>query len=304
MKKYLLYILLFFAFAAIIDRGFGHVCRHLAADAKGGTTYHYNYIANKTSEDIILMGSSRMCRHYNPQILEDSLGMSVYNTGIKGNGIILNYGLLELIVGRYSPKLIVYDVFAFDMYDDSRFADDNVRYLDNLKDYYDVPAIREIFEDVNPSEKWKLYSQMYRYNSKLPRILGDRFHPTEKYNKGYNPYYGTMDYVKEEDDRNDLGSVDSLKLKYVRKFIELAKEKDITLIFSASPRFGAVPDNRYNDPIKAICREMGVPFIDYYADPEFTSNTEYFHDSNHLNNVGSDVFTRKFIKEIRNNLSI
>lgn len=300
MKKFFLKILMFFAIVAVLDFGYGFFCKFLTSHAKGGTTYHYYYSAKVSNEDIILMGSSRMCRHYNPSIIGDSLNMTIYNTGVKGNGIILNYGILNLILERYSPKLIVYDVFSFDMYDDERFADDNARYLDNLKDYYDNEEIKDIFSKVNPMESFKMHSMLYRYNSKLPRLVGDCLHPTEKYDRGYNPYYGSMEYAPNlEDGRNDKLTVDTLKLYYVSKFIEKTQEKGVPVVFSASPRYGTMQENHYNDPIKEICSKYNVPFIDYYADDRIVNNSGYFHDANHLNNVGADYFSNIFMSDIK-----
>lgn len=303
MIKFICKILLFFSIVGLFDVAYGLLCKSLTSKAKGGTTYHYYYSAKTTDEDVILMGSSRMCRHYNPSIISDSLNMTVYNTGVKGNGIILNYGILNLILERYCPKLIVYDVFSFDMYNDERFADDDARYLDNLKDYYDNDEIKDIFAKVNPMETYKMHSMLYRYNSKLPRLVGDCLHPTEKYDRGYNPYYGSMDYTPNLDDgRNDQMNVDTLKLYYVRKFIEKAQGQGVPLVISASPRYGVSPVNHYNDPIKSICKEYNVPFLDYYAEDAIVNNKEYFHDANHLNNIGADVFSTLFVSDLKKNL--
>jgi hypothetical protein len=303
MIKFTCKIFLFFVIVGLLDMCYGFFCKSLTSKAKGGTTYHYYYSAKVTNEDVILMGSSRMCRHYNPSIISDSLSMTVYNTGVKGNGIILNYGILNLILERYSPKLIVYDVFSFDMYNDERFADDDARYLDNLKDYYDNDEIKDIFAKVNPMETLKMYSMLYRYNSKLIRLVGDCLYPTEKYDRGYNPYYGSMDYVPDLDDgRNNQLDVDTLKLYYVRKFIEKAQGQGVPVVISASPRYGVSPVNHYNDPIKRICKEYNVPFLDYYADDEIVNKKEYFHDANHLNNIGADVFSTLFVSDLKKNL--
>lgn len=300
MVKFFCKIILFFVIVSLFDVGYGLFCKSLTSKAKGGTTYHYYYSAKATYEDVILMGSSRMCRHYNPSIISDSLHMSVYNTGVKGNGIILNYGILNLILERYSPKLIVYDVFSFDMYNDERFADDNARYLDNLKDYYDNEEIKDIFAKVNPTEALKMHSMLYRYNSKLPRLVGDCLYPMEKYDRGYNPYYGLMNYTPDLDDgRNNQLDVDTLKLYYVRKFIEKAQGQGVPVVISASPRFGVSPVNHFNDPIKSICKEYNVPFLDYYAYDTIVNNKEYFHDANHLNNIGADMFSTAFVDELK-----
>ena len=299
MKKFLGKIILFLILLSFIDVLFGMICSYLTNHPKGGTTYHYYYLCKKSTEDVILMGSSRMCRHYNPEIIEDILKMSVYNAGIKGNGIILNYGMLCEILNRYKPKLIIYDIFSFDMYDDERFSEDNVRYLDNLKDYYNNPDIKSIFLNVNPSDRLKMFSMMYRYNSKFPRILCDFLYKRGIFKKGYNPYHGVMNYQILDDGRNNQQKIDKLKLYYFEKFIRKANENHIPLIVSASPRFGTSVDEHYNDPIKALCKEYNIPFLNYYANIEFSSHPEFFHDSNHLNETGADKFTEMITPRIK-----
>ena len=56
-----------------------------------------NYICDKSVDDILIFGSSRAVHHYNSSMIEDSLGMSCYNCGDDGNGIILSYGRLSMI---------------------------------------------------------------------------------------------------------------------------------------------------------------------------------------------------------------
>ena len=151
MKKYLLRITLFFIIVAFVDIAFGKVCDYLRDHTNGGFSGNIHYICEECRDDIIMMGSSRMRHHYVPQVFEDSLGMSCYNAGIDGNGIILSYGFLQMILQRYSPKLIIYDVTGFDMY-----VDDNAKYLEMLRPYYDKSGISDIFCDVNPMERWKM----------------------------------------------------------------------------------------------------------------------------------------------------
>ena len=110
MKRFVIKILVFLAIMFILDRGFGLAMKYLQDHAKGGYVGHHNYILHQANEDILIFGSSRAIHHYNPQIIEDSLGMSCYNCGQDGNGIVLFYGWWQMIKERYQPKMIVYDV--------------------------------------------------------------------------------------------------------------------------------------------------------------------------------------------------
>ena len=235
-------IALFLAIVVGLDVSFGYVCKYMASHPKGGTTGNLYYICKESSEDVLLFGSSRMHHHYVPEMFSDSLGLSCYNAGIDGNGAIMTYGFLRMVTARYVPSVIVYDLSAFDMY-----TDDNAKYINYLKDFYSDPGIDSIIWSVSPSEKYKLVSSFYRYNNKALRFAGDFVHPMKSLPQGYAPLYGVMSeemaaaWVPESGSSSETGSasvaVDSLKLHYLRKFIELCKSRGIRLIFSASPSY-------------------------------------------------------------------
>lgn len=295
MKKYLLKIALFFAIIAVFDFTFGKVCNYLRDQSKGGFSGNVHYICEKCNEDIIMMGSSRMRHHYVPQVFEDSLAMTCYNAGIDGNGIILNYGFLEMILKRYSPKLIIYDVSGFDMY-----VDDNTKYLDMLKPYYEKKGIAGIFDDVNPSEKWKMLSGMYRYNSKLLGLVGDNIHPSQSFDKGYWPSHKVMNYVPDSSKYNNSSiEVDSLKMAYLQKFVTLAKDSNVPIVFTVSPKWFSETRQDYYAPIKELCTEEKVPFLNYCYDLVFRSQQDNWADPTHLNDKGAKLYSQKIIKDIK-----
>lgn len=294
MKKYLIKIVMFFAIVAVVDFAFGKVCDYLRDHTKGGFSGNVHYVCEESNEDIIMMGSSRMRHHYVPQVFEDSLGMTCYNAGIDGNGIILNYGFLRMILQRYTPKLIIYDVTSYDLY-----ADDNTKYLSNMRPYYHKQGIPQIFEDVDRTERLKMKSNLYRYNSNLLGLIGDNYHPMKSFEKGYWPSNKVMNYEPEAPKNSNGKEIDSLKLAYIGKFIDLAKEYQVPLVFVASPTwFGEILDDD-NAPAKAVCDKKKVLFIDHFYDEQLCSNKEYWGDATHLNDKGARIFSREFVGEIQ-----
>ena len=194
MKRFLLKLGLFFSLILIADIALGGALGYLANHVKGGFTQRDAYICNRLETDFLLMGSSRCVRHYNPQIITDSLGLSCYNTGQMGNGIILYYGRLRMMDERRKPKVVVYDINPeFDLL----VGDDNHRYLTWLKQHYDREGIDEIFESVDKTEKYKMCSQMYRYNSRIIELLTDFLHPiSNARSNGFSPLKGEIDKTK------------------------------------------------------------------------------------------------------------
>ncbi len=295
MKRFILRTLSFLLILVVADFSLGQAFAFMQSHAIGGNNGRVNYVCNKTSEDILIFGSSRASHHYNPQILTDSLGLSAFNCGERGNGIILNYGRLLMIEERYKPKVIIYEVtYSFDL-----LKDDNHKYLGYLKSYYDRPGIKEIFQSVDKTEQWKMKSLLYRYNSNFLSIMADRFLPINSMGtKGFLPLSGELDTLKirrKGDDNQHVG-FDSLKLDYIQKFIDHCK--DVKLIFAVSPSwYGISPD--LLRPIYDICKEQDIPLLDFSNDPKYVHNNAYSKDGAHMNARGADEFTRDVVKELK-----
>ncbi len=299
MKRFLLKLGLFFALILVADIALGGALGYLANHAKGGFTQRDAYICNRLETDFLLMGSSRCVRHYNPQIITDSLGLSCYNTGQMGNGIILNYGRLRMMDERRKPKVVVYDINPeFDLL----VGDDNHRYLTWLKQHYDREGIDEIFESVDKTEKYKMCSQMYRYNSRIIELLTDFLHPiSNARSNGFSPLKGEIDKTKIRaiSKEKKMPKVDPVKLEYINKLIdELEGSK---LYFVVSPRWYGMDSIQFK-PIMEVCKDRGIPFIDFSNNPKYVHHDEYFKNGNHMNARGADEFTKDFVTILKNQI--
>lgn len=298
MKKYLIKIALFFVAVAIADVLFGLACQYMNDHSKGGGIKSRYYVCKESNEDVLIFGSSRAKHHYVPDIIEDSLGMTCYNTGEDGNGIILCYGFLKMITQRYSPKLIIYDVSEFDMYED-----DNMKYLDLMKPYYYELGIDTIFWTVNPKTKYMMLSNLYRYNTTCLRVFGNFIHPMTSYPKGYLALNKTMDY-EPEIKPIEPKPIDTLKNYYFEQFIQLAQEKNIMLVCCASPSYKDPIDDLKYESVKKLCIKHSIPFLYYCADSEISFNKAFFQDRTHLNDVGARLYTSKLMTYIKTNYFI
>ena len=295
MKKYILHILLFFAIVAVMDVCFGKAYDYMVSHAKGGSTKAEYDLLMKDKYDVVIMGSSRATHHYIPQIIEDSLGVTCYNAGADGNGIVLMYGRYKLITQRYNPKVILYDVEpAFDINENSE-DDNNRRYLASLKEYFFEPGIKEIFTDVSWAEGVKNYSGLFRYNGKYFNIARD-FTTTQPHSaKGYLPLQGEMSKEPEEKE-NPERTLDSLKRRCVKELATDAKSRGIEFIFIASPKYGA--ESATVQSVKDIAEDVGVPFWDYTEDARF-QKWEYFKEPMHLNDKGAREYTKRLAEEMK-----
>lgn len=300
MKKFVIKVCLFAILIGSIDLIFGYTMSAVSLQIDTRATGSDNYICDKAIDDILIFGSSRAKNHYNAQMISDSLGLSCYNCGESGCGIILAYGRLLMLLERHTPHTIICEI-APEI--DLLTMTDNHRDLAGLKRHYDRTGIDSIFWNVDPTERYKMLSGMYRHNSSSWRDLFNYLHKPS-YNpeiRGFFPINREMDSLKKIIRRplhhlKEDYVYDSLKIQYLNKFID--KTKGINLIFVVSPTWSG-QDTIVLDTVRQICKERAIPFLDYSNSPKYKYHNEYFVDDLHLNARGADVFTRDIIHELR-----
>lgn len=195
-----------------------------------------------------------------------------------------------MILNRYSPRLVVFDVEpSFDIYE---YAEDNnhVRYLKYLKPYYNQLGISDIFKDVSDEEWYKAHSGLIRYNTEIiPRVVDNIF------NRGMDPcgFTSGKGSMTEEPQTSPQGQrvIDPFKLNYINKLISLCKDKSVSLVFISSPKYGAT-DSDILQPAKDIAMQNEVPFLDFYSDSRFVFHKEWFSEPMHLNGDGAREYSK------------
>lgn len=294
MKKFIIKLILFLFCVFIIDNVIGYTFEKMYKSSKGGYIYNDNYIADKANEDIIIMGSSRANHHYIPSLFKDSLNMSCYNAGFDGMGIILMYGRYKMLVERYTPPIIIYDISNFDL-----IKDDKTKYLKKLKPYHNYNEISNIISSVDYNETVKMnLSKTYKYNSIALSIINSLNANIIGIN-GYHPLKGTMEYEPKpfENKDNPIYIHDGVKLNYLENLIKDCQGKT-KLFFAVSPFYFEVNNTQF-EPIKELCKKYNIPFFDHANDTIFIGKKELFKDRTHLNEVGAEKYTQIIIEEIK-----
>lgn len=294
MKKYLSKIALFFVLLVAIDVAYGFVADYLFVHAKGGDTGRLYYINRVQEEDVLVFGSSRAIHHYDPRILEDTLGISCYNCGKDGNGILTMYPILVNVTNRYTPKVIIYEVTpSFDLINEHN----NDKYLNISRPFYGDERIVELFSEIDNMSKYKMLSSLYKYNGWLMSMVNDNIRPSSLDIKGYRPGDGIINYEPTMDTQEFNTEYDSLKMLYLQKFVDLCREKEIDLVFAISPQFMQDNDGVLS-PLFELASRNNVPVLNHYCDSNFVRTKEYFSDRTHLNRQGAEAYTKVISDEI------
>ncbi len=293
MKRFFIRLGIYVMIIIACDFVVGFVGDNLLESAKGGNTKRKYYMANNINEELLIFGSSRAFYHYDPEIIQDSLCLSAYNCGFEESGIICAYGYLKMILQRYHPRIVIYDIMPF--YD--LIVNDNFYGLSNLPFFYEKQGIDSIFWSVRKSERYKMISKMYRYNYVYPEILLDNIYPIIDFKKGHRTLNKDMVSGENQITIQETCEYDSLRLYYLEKLIRDCKNKT-QLVFTVSPVYGNTVDSVLL-PIKTLCNKYGIPILNHYTDSTFNNRSECFADKFHLNNFGATEYSKVVAREIK-----
>lgn len=297
MKKFVLKALFLAVIILCIDSLFGAAMQQILYHTEKGDWGRNNYITNELKSDIIILGSSRAIHHYDPKIFSDSLGLSCYNGGEDGMGIILMYARYKHICERQIPKLVIYEFLP--SYDYAE--EDDSRYLRFLRPLSHNTITDSIIYNVSPLEKYKLISRLYAYNSFFIDILSQRYSKARLTAQDYTfaPLNGEMAYQPHlGKDGVEIPKADSLKLKYMEKLIHDCKQNGTQLIFVTSPIYFGLWNTSF-DWLNQVCEENNIDYYNHYFDTVFYKKTTLFTDSYHLNKQGAETFSRLLSHEIK-----
>lgn len=298
MKKFIKKLVLFCILASIIAYCTDFIFSKLNQPS-GYMKGWQDIYANNINADLLVFGSSRAQKSFNPKIIEDLLPISCYNLGLINARMQIDYlRLLEYLrVCSQKPKYVTLEIdfftfgmqqslsnhwqlFPYMLFNNNHYHCTNFMTGYNYFDYF-VPLVR-----------YSGYSSTIIKNS----ILED-----ETFYKGFIPIdtYMTKDIVEQQKSfwKEEI-QADSIKINYLYEFINTCKSYGIKLNFVFIPQFqdiekGLIGYDSISNMIKNIAKINNIPFGDF-SKPQFNDDTTYFYDMRHLNSRGADKFTSEY----------
>ena len=254
-------------------------------------------MADSVDAEFVMMGTSRCNSHYVPSILADSLPLTIYNGGVDASGCIFaHYFLLQQLLRHHSPQLVGLDVLPNDyQVNPSSFNTMGffAPYIGRSKE------ADEVFHEAGTYWYYQI-SHLYRYNSKavsnLAGLLVNRqAHVDRGYLPGPPPPIFPAQLGREG---SDVLCVDTLKVKYLEKFISQCQQRGIRVFFVVSPSYTKASPSLY-DPLKDVARRHGIPFFDYHTAGLFHDHPDYFRDHGHLWDRGARLYSSRFAHDLK-----
>lgn len=289
----------------IVDIVAGKVLNWMLPQISVKTAMGKTYFAlNEVKAPVVIVGSSRASHHYVTQIIEDSLGMDAYNVGRDGCFFSYNVSVINSILDRYTPEIIIWENSSSSLYENS---DDP---LENIYPYYKKNLW--VTQIVNAETEWDvrvcLMSNLYRYNSVIHRIVLRWIEKNDlesDIRKGYEPLTPQR-WIAEKAVKKESGvlhNIDNLKIEMLRRIFERVQLGGGELIYVESPIFSenqtAVLSGADNE-VKKMALEYGVCYVDNRNLDVLVEHSEYFNDRTHLNSIGAEMYTKIFIGQLRN----
>ena len=298
-KICILFVLLF-----VLDWLIGTFLENAYKNAPQGDIKTFTHSITNPVENIFIYGSSRAVHGYDTRIFTDSLQLSCFNCGRENSNILYHTVILEEMLKKHSPEIIVLDVSAREL--TWRSAENSKLVLASMI----LPYVRRdtsfanIAKKLFPDELIKTkMSKIYAYNSLiLPLLAGKKGTLATKNINGYEPMDGNKVANLLPDFTDESKETDSVAKRSFEEFVKTVKEKNIMLYVIQSPLYvKPFPSSVSLDTIKAILKKYNEPFWDYGFDTALTKK-EFFYDNLHLNTEGAVLFSRKLVSDIKADL--
>lgn len=273
----------------------------------------YSNAENDYNIDLLIAGASHCSLGYDPELLSEELGCSVYNAGTSQQSLSLTDTMIREVERYNDLKTVIVDL------DYTMVLQDEV----NLESIYMVtqymrPSLNKIrcfltttsskyyINSFLPIGKGRVYSKspeaiLSNLRTKLSASYwaysteyeDGEFYSNERGTEGVFTAEGS-DGLSEYDGR----SIPDENREQILTIVQYCEDHDINLVFVSAPEsayyLSHVTDyDAYDAQIVDLLKDTGVPYYDFnLVRPEVldTTDPENFYDDNHLSGTGAEQF--------------
>lgn len=297
LTSIIIVLLMVVAIDFVVGRTIHWMLPQISNQGDTGKTY---FSLNDVNAPIVIVGSSRAAHHYVTQMVEDSFCMSAYNVGRDGCFFSYNCCVINSILDRYIPKLIIWENGVDYLFEEEKDP------LENLYPYYNCNkwVKQTITEELPWTEYIRLTSNLYQYNSVIHRIVSRYMGRDNFIDETINGYFPLKPKKLNSplvlETRNArYQQLSETKIERFRSVLARAKEKGVRIVVVDSPKYTLKDGKNYSkEKMQQLCDEYGAMFIDNTQLSLFFEHAEYFNDLTHLNDEGAKVYTAFFLKQL------
>ena len=293
MKKVIIYITGIIICLIIADISFGICSKYYIKNYQLIGRYQpLDRLIKQVDSEIILIGNSGILNSVNPEIIEDSLSMTCYNGGIIGQGVFFFETIIDCILQRHTPKMIVVGLRPEEV-----GGNIGEGIYDVLKPYYGMgyTSIDDHFNKTASSlDRILLHSNLLRYNTIWVRVLLYMlFDDTSYPENGFMP----MERPSKIPQLHHIKGCEEpakAKLDCIERMIKKcnASNIDIIICFPPTLSFFEQGDTPCVNAVRDLCSRYNTPCFIGYNNEYFYSHPELFYDTGHVNKIGADIYTK------------
>jgi len=275
--------------------------------AEGEVLIWEDIFQGRIEADTLIYGSSRAWVHLNPILLEEAYDGGFYNLGMDGYHFgMQDFRHQQFLKYNEKPRRIILslDVFGLekreDLYNFGQFLPylfraDFRHWTASYEGFsfwdYRLPLVRYTGDQ---QAKWAALRAAWPRPQGIYRIKGYRGMQME-WTADFSNATADMDSIK-------AGMNPDVREQFHR-FLSTCRADGIDVMLVYTPEY--IEGQQFVRNRKEILQiyrrasaEFGVPFLDY-SDSDMSTNRDWFYNSMHLNQAGSEAFTRQFAEDIR-----
>ncbi|MEO8720794.1 MAG: hypothetical protein ABI372_06785 [Ginsengibacter sp.] len=294
----LLKIVVLFFIVFLLDFTVGTLLRKLYFSQESGKLYRTTYALEKTTSDLLIFGSSTANHEYCPQIFEKRLHISAYNAGRDGSSIFYQYAILQGVLKRYTPKIILLN-FDLDEFKKNHLSYDR---MSSLLPYYEThPEIQSTVKLRSPTENIKLLSKTYPFNSLLFSILVGNADFNKTRRKDFQGFIPLKNVIQKPLDSGyyNKSELDTNKIRVFNLFVRDCIDANVKLYIVCSPLFFKLENSEeFLHLAQNIAKKNGIEFYNFMNDTSIINHPYYFSDVSHMNEVGATFFSNILVDKI------
>ncbi|QDS88889.1 hypothetical protein EC9_30840 [Rosistilla ulvae] len=277
-------------------------CRH----AEFGSWHDiYN---SRVDSDLIILGSSRAMAHISPQILSGRLDISAFNLGFNGYHFPMQrVRYEEFLAFNRQPSVMVLAVGVTSLHDRVTVF----QYEQFLPYFHREKLIDAIahYDGFDPFDRWL---SMYRYRGRSDLLtlgvrvaLGGTAIESER-QRGYlgrdTRWDGTFDVFAHENAIGYQSEIDPAVRESLDEFVgqQSMNGTQVIMVFTPEYQPGQKLCRNRKEVVRilnTIANSHGAAFLDYSSSP-VCGDRELFYNSQHLNRVGAEWFSKMLADDI------
>jgi hypothetical protein len=295
-----------FIFACVIvllDRSLAKILDSLVeSNYAGFSTGPINYYCSKDSSEILFLGSSRALHH----VVPDSFDLDCFVLASQNKHLHYQSCLVDILQKKKKlPKnMLVIHIEPEDFFkENEELLKEDAFYLNYYYDKNDY--LRSEINSVMKFEKCKYFFELTRHNGQITEILNHRLHhkgfvPKQK---GFIPVESVQGAFKrrlndsqcnEEEGSFKKEDISPKALRYLNHIKAICDQEGLKLVVFTSPYYNT--NNKILQAslvVKELYNELDISYLNYLPESVFfVRNRSFWHDNNHLNNLGARVFSK------------